>query len=426
MKSKKQYLNLYFQVHQPRRLRKFQFFDIGSNGEYFDDDLNKEILRRIAKECYLPANRLLLKLIRKFPELKVTFSISGVALEQFQLYAPAVLQSFRRLAETGSVEFLAETYYHSLSYFINQEEFIEQIGKHRQKINELLGVDPAVFRNTELIYSDGIGKTVSELGFKGIYFDGIEKVLNGKSPNGLYRHPDENLILFPRNFQLSDDVAFRFSDQNWNEWPLTGEKFATWIAKIPTHEKFVGLGMDYETFGEHKKADSGIFDFLEEFISSTIRLNKFTFVNPSEAINLISADQTISSERVISWADEARDLSAWLGNAMQRDAFGSLYKLHESILDSGNKNLIDLYRHLQTSDHFYYMSTKKDQDGAVHQYFSPFSSPYEAFMNYINIVSDLELRVKKEVHHKRTSKIFEGKNKTLSNKRDRLAVTVDK
>ena len=397
MNCENRYLNLYFQVHQPRRLKRFKFFDVGSNSEYFDDDLNEEILCRIAKECYLPTNELLLQMIRRFPQLRVTFSISGVALEQFQCYAPAVLQSFQKLSKTGAVEFLAETYYHSLSYFINQEEFIEQIRMHRQKLNELLGVTPVVFRNTELIYSDSIGTTISDLGFKGVFIDGIAKVLNGITPNALYRHPQNDLVLFPRNFQLSDDIAFRYSDQAWTEWPLTGKKFAKWIAEIPANERFVSLGMDYETFGEHKKADSGIFAFLKEFISEVIESDKFTFVNPSEAVSLIPADQTISSERVISWADEARDLSAWLGNSMQRDAFDSLYKFHESILESCNTDLITIYRHLQTSDHFYYMSTKKDNDGVVHQYFSPFSSPYEAFMNFMNVISDLELRVNKGV-----------------------------
>jgi alpha-amylase len=397
MNSEKQYLNLYFQVHQPRRLKRFQFFDVGSDADYFDDDLNKEILCRIAKECYLPANELLLQMIRRFPQIRVTFSISGAALEQFELYAPAVLRSFRQLSKTGAVEFLAETYYHSLSYFINHEEFVEQVRMHQRKMNELLGVDPVIFRNTELIYSDGIGATIHDLGFKGVFIDGIARVLKGVTSNALYQHPYNDLVLFPRNFQLSDDIAFRYSDQSWCEWPLTGKKIAKWIANIPADEGFVSLGMDYETFGEHKKAETGIFAFLKEFITEVIGMGKFSFVNPSEAVSLIPADHIISSERVISWADEARDLSAWLGNSMQKDAFDSLYKFHDSILDSHNIDLITTYRHLQTSDHFYYMSTKEDNDGVVHQYFSPFSSPYEAFMNFMNIISDLELRVKRGV-----------------------------
>ncbi|HEY0744654.1 MAG TPA: glycoside hydrolase family 57 protein [Chryseosolibacter sp.] len=395
MNSDQQYINLYFQVHQPRRLKRFQFFDVGLDDKYFDDVLNKEIMCRIAKHCYLPTNQLLLKMIEKHPEFKVTFSISGTALEQFEQYAPEVLQSFRQLAETGSVEFLGETYYHSLAYFINREEFIEQVGLHRQRMNEVLGVDPVFFRNTELIYSDAIGATAAELGFAGMYVDGIEKVLNGRTANNLYRHPEKNLVLMPRNYRLSDDIAFRYSDKNWSEWPLTGVKFAKWISAIPATEKLVNLAMDYETFGEHKKNDSGIFEFLQDFIKTILAEEKIRFVNPSEAALLLPSTEVLTAKRVISWADEARDLSAWLGNDMQRDAFGSLYKFHDSIIESNNRKLIDAYRNLQTSDHFYYMSTKNGSDGTVHQYFSPYSSPYEAFMNFMNVITDVELRIRR-------------------------------
>jgi len=394
MNSEQQYLNLYFQVHQPRRLKKFHFFDIGSDHNYFDDGLNRNILSRIAENCYLPANRLLLALIDKHPEIKVTFSISGTALEQFERYAPEVLQSFRQLAETGSVEFLGETYYHSLSYFINHEEFIEQVDLHKRKLNSLVGVVPRFFRNTELIYSDAIGAAVAGLGFSGVYIDGVDRVLNGMTPNSVYRHPEKRLLLIPRNYRLSDDIAFRYSDRNWIEWPLTGSKFESWLSSLSQDQRLISLGMDYETFGEHKKANSGIFHFLEEFILAVIRRGKFGFVNPSEMCDVLPVGQIISVDRVISWADEARDLSAWLGNDMQRDAFGSLYRFHDFISSNGDEELIDAYRHLQTSDHFYYMATKNGSDGMVHQYFNPYSSPYEAFINFMNIVADLELRVK--------------------------------
>jgi alpha-amylase len=394
MNSEQRYLNLYFQVHQPRRLKRFQFFDVGFGHNYFDDALNKEIVCRIASNCYLPANRLLLKLIEKYPAIKVTFSISGTALEQLEQYAPEVLLSFRELAETGSVEFLAETYYHSLSYFINREEFIEQIDLHRRKLKGVIGATPCYFRNTELIYCDGIGSTISELGFSGAYIDGVEKVLNGRTPNSLYRHPDEDLVLIPRNYRLSDDIAFRYSDENWEEWPLTGSKFESWLSSLPADQKLVCLAMDYETFGEHKKSTSGIFNFLEDFILAVVKHNQFVFANPSEIRRLLPAEQIISSDRAISWADEARDLSAWLGNDMQRDAFESLYRFQEFISSAGDTKLIDAYRHLQTGDHFYYMATKNGADGTVHQYFSPYSSPYEAFMNFMNIIADLELRIR--------------------------------
>lgn len=390
------YLNLYFQVHQPKRLAKFHFFDVGSGRSYFDDKSNREILLRIAEQCYLPANELLLKLIRKFPGFRVTFSISGVAMEQFQEYAPSVIKSFRRLAHTGAVEFLAETYYHSLSYFIDREEFIAQMLLHRQKLYELTGFHAEIARNTELVYSDDIGSTLADLNFRGVYIDGIQQVLGGRSPNAVYRHPTADLALFPRNFRLSDDIAFRYSDKNWNEWPLTGEKFASWLHRQGPEEKLVCLGMDYETFGEHKKADSGIFDFLRDLVASVARTGSLTFATPSEVINALSPNETVTTTKAISWADEARDLSAWIGNNMQRDAFDSLYKFHSSIVESENAELIEAYRHLQTSDHFYYMSTKDGCDGNVHRYFSPYASPYEAFMNYMNVVADIELRLKRE------------------------------
>jgi alpha-amylase len=387
------FLNLYFQVHQPRRLGQFQFFDIGSDTPYFDDGLNKEIVCRIADECYLPATRMLLKLIEKFPELRITFSISGVALEQFQLYAPSVIKSFRRLAETGCVEFLGETYYHSLSYFIDRKEFMEQVKLHRRKVYELFGFWPKVARNTELIYSNDIGETFADLNFRGVVIDGIESALNGKTPNALYRHPSKPLILFPRNFRLSDDIAFRYSDRNWRDWPLTPAKFSGWLESISSDDQFVCLGMDFETFGEHQKANTGIFDFFQDWISLVVRQGRFTFTTLSEIRGEMSSLQPIATTKPISWADEARDLSGWLGNNMQRDAFDSLYKFHRSIIASENESLIHAYRHLQTSDHFYYMSTKQGPDGNVHQHFSPYKSPYEAFMNYMNVIADLELRL---------------------------------
>jgi alpha-amylase len=396
MNFDQQYLNLYFQVHQPRRLSRFQFFDVGSGRGYFDDDLNGDIVSRVAKCCYLPANNLLLRLMDKHPEVKVTFSISGTALEQFERYAPEVLQSFRRLEETGSVEFLGETYYHSLACFLSPEEFVLQIGRHQQKLDTLIGASAAFFRNTELIYSDSIGKQVSELGFAGMYMEGCDRMLIGRTPNALYRHATEDFILVPRNYRLSDDIAFRYSDKTWKEWPLTGKKFISWLGRLPRQEKMVCLAMDYETFGEHKPYSSGIFTFLNDFIVEVLKSRKFKFANPSEMSHLLSAEHTIIAEDAVSWADEARDISAWLGNAMQRDAFESLVCLQHAVMAGGDPALIDAYRHLQTSDHFYYMSTKDGADGEVHQYFSPYKSPYEAFMNYMNILADLEMRVKKQ------------------------------
>jgi alpha-amylase len=412
-----QHLNLYFQVHQPRRLSKYQFFDIGSQTPWFDDALNKSIIRRVAHECYLPANKMLLRLIRKYPHLRITFSISGVALDQLQHYAPDVLESFRMLAATGAVEFLGETYYHSLSFLMEKDEFVHQVKQHRQKVVDLLGVLPMVFRNTELIYSDAIGKTVYDLGFDGIYLDGIERVLKGRPASKLYRHPESDLILFPRNYSLSDDIAFRYSDRSWAQWPLTPGKFVGWLNNIPADQNFISLGMDYETFGEHQKSNGGIFQFIEQSISTLAKLKRFRFTNPSEAIKSISADHTLSTAKMISWADEAKDLSAWLGNDLQRDAFDSLNKLHDAILDTDDADLINDYRYLQTSDHFYYMSTKKDADGNVHQYFSHYSSPYEAFMNYMNVLADLEFKLKDLTRGRKAVNSFTGDTETLIVKR---------
>lgn len=388
------YLNLYFQVHQPRRLGKFQFFDIGSDKSYFDDELNKDILVRITQHCYLPANEMLLRLIDKYPHVRATFSISGVALEQFQRYAPEVIDSFKKLASTGAVEFLGETYYHSLSFFTDKYEFFIQAAHHQKAMIDLLGVKPAVFRNTELIYSDELGQAVSSLGYKGIYLDGIESVLKGRPVNRLYKHPKSDLVLFPRNYTLSDDIAFRYSDKNWSQWPLTPDKFINWLNQIPAGQNFTSLGMDYETFGEHQKAGEGIFQFFEEVISAVAQREGFIFTTPSEAIKLNMDKEVLPVSRLISWADREKDLSAWLGNDIQRDAFDSLNKLYSPVMNSGSSDLINDYRNLQTSDHFYYMSTKGLEDGEVHQYFSPYNSPYEAFMNYMNVLTDLELRAK--------------------------------
>jgi len=385
---------LYFQIHQPRRLKNFHFFDIGSNGSYFDDELNKDILARVARNCYLPMNKLLLRLIKKYPQIRITFSITGVALDQLQKHASAVVDSFRALAATGAVEFLGETYYHSLSFLINRTEFATQIEKHREKIIELFGIQPVTFRNTELAYSDAIGTVVCDLGFKGIYLDGIDSILHGRSPNYLYKHPLSDLVLIPRNYRLSDDIAFRYADKNWVSWPLTAKTFVSWLKSIPNEENFICLGIDYETFGEHQMAQDGIFEFMEDVISSVAKLKQFGFATPTEAIKFLPATDAISTTKVISWADQARDLSAWVGNDMQRDAFDTLMKLYPKVMNTSNEAFINTYRHLQTSDHFYYMSTKKDEDGDVHQYFSPYSSPYEAFMNYMNVLADVELRIR--------------------------------
>ena len=393
----KNYLNLYFQVHQPRRLKKFHFFDIGTSQSYFDSELNQAIITRIAGNCYLPANNMLLKLIKKHPEIRITFSISGTALDQFSLYAPQVIESFKELAETGCIEFLGETYYHSLAFLTDEEEFRTQITQHSKKIKEYFGVQPTIFRNTELLYSNDMARTSAEAGFKGIYLEGIEKLFPGRNLNKLFKHPHLPLVLFLRNFILSDDIAFRYSNRRWNEWPLTANKYISWLENFPGNQNFICLGMDYETFGEHHKAGDGIFGFMEQLITQAANSPKLEFIAPTQAMEVLPAGNTLSIPGIISWADVKKDESAWLGNDLQRDAFASLSRLHPIIMKSGNATLIRDYRYLQTSDHFYYMSKQTDDDGQVHQYFSHYNSAYEAFLNYMNVLADLEWRAKKEL-----------------------------
>ena len=387
---------LYFQVHQPRRLRPVQFFDIGSGAPYFDDELNEQILQRISSKCYLPTNRLLLNLIKKYPNIKVTFSISGVTIDQFAEFAPEVLLSFRDLAETGSVEFLAETYFHSLACMIPGDEFEIQVLKHAGKIKEHFGIYPTVFRNTELIYSNDIGNRIRNLGFRGIISDGIERVLCNRSEHHLYSHPDhKDFKILLRNYRLSDDVAFRWSHG------LTVDTYMGWLNAIPENETLVTLAMDYETFGEHQKKETGIHKFLKNLLTRLESESKYSMVTPSQVIESIEPHSQLNVPQFISWADRERDLSAWLGNDMQRDAFDCLNKLQKALKTIDDDELTNTWRQLQTSDHFYYMSTKTEDDGNIHSYFSPFCSPYEAFINYMNVLADFTVRVKKRTSLKR-------------------------
>ncbi|MEX0986801.1 MAG: glycoside hydrolase family 57 protein [Bacteroidales bacterium] len=386
---------LYFQVHQPFRFRTYRFFDIGNDHYYYDDYTNESILRKVAEKCYLPANQLLLNLISKNKgKFKVAFSISGIAIEQFKLYAPDVLDSFRELAATGKVEFLAETYAHSLSSLRNKDEFIEQVTEHRSMVKELFGQEPKVFRNTELVYSDDIGATVYKLGFRAMLTEGAKHVLGWKSPNYLYCNAHEpRLKMLLKNFKLSDDIAFRFSNKSWSDYPLTAEKFAGWIKELPKEEETVNLFMDYETFGEHQWSDTGIFEFLKALPNAIFKYTNFTFSTPSEVAEQLQVISAIQVPHPISWADEERDLSAWLGNEMQKEAFNKLYDLRDKVVQSNNKELEVDFRYLQVSDHFYYMSTKFFSDGEVHSYFNPYKTPYEAFINYMNVLSDFKIRV---------------------------------
>ena len=384
---------LYFQVHQPNRLRQYRFFDIGKNSHYYDDFTNRTILRRIAQKCYLPMNELLLQQIEEQKgAFKVAFSITGTALEQFDRYCPEVLDSFKKLAATGCVEFLSETYYHSLSSLASESEFKHQVAKHKEAIEKYFGVTPTTFRNTELIYSDSIANMVGDLGFKTILTEGAKHVLGWQSPNYLYKATTKkNQKLLLLNSGLSDDIAFRFSNKGWENWPLTTDKFVSWLKS--GDGEIVNLFMDYETFGEHQAASTGIFDFMKYLPAAVLADGEFEFVTPARAARKHKPVAPLCIPDAISWADEERDTSAWLGNELQNEAFNKLYSLSEKLAILNDAELWSDFGHLQESDHFYYMCTKFFSDGAVHKYFNPYDTPFEAFINYMNVLSDFMLRV---------------------------------
>ncbi len=391
-------ISLYFQVHQPFRLRTYRFFEIGEYSNYYEDVENTYQMQKIAKNCYLPANQVLLGLIKKYgKDFKVTFSISGTALEQFEAYAPEVLASFKALADTGSVEFLAETYSHSLIALGSQEDFKSDVEKHADKIEALFGQRPEVFRNTELIYNNEIGKSVYEMGFKAMITEGAKHIMGWKSSNNLYYNalaPELKLIL--RNFKLSDDIAFRFSNYDWDQYPLTADKFVDWLNNTEEGAEVINLFMDYETFGEHQSKEEGILNFLNNLGEKVVKSGNLKFITPSEAAKTLQPVASLNVEHTISWADEERDTTAWLGNDMQEDAFETLGKIAEQMRLVSRPELKRDWARLQTSDHFYYMSTKQNADGTVHEYFTPYKSPYDAFINYMNVLSDFSIRVEKE------------------------------
>lgn len=385
----------YFQVHQPFRLNTYRFFDMGNNPYYFNEYQNQYLVKRIADRCYLPMNNLILELINSLgSQFKVSYSISGMALDQFELYVPEVIDSFKKLAATGCVEFIAETYAHSLASLEDADEFEKQVTKHREKIKTLFGQTPETFRNTELIYSDTIGDMVSKMGFKTMLVEGAKHILGWKSPNFVYCNAiNPKLKILTRNYELSDDISFRFSTQTWKEWPLTAEKFAWWLKNIPEQEECVNLFMDYETFGEHQWAETGIFDFMKALPAMVLSQTNFKFNTPSEISANLQPVAPIHVLSPISWADEERDTTAWLGNELQDDAFKRLYSLKDKVEQSKDPEIQRVWEMLQTSDHFYYMCTKWFSDGDVHKYFNAYSSPYEAYINYMNVLSDFILRL---------------------------------
>ena len=388
----------YFQVHQPFRVRDYSFFDIGNSHFYEDDKKNEEILNKVADKCYLKANKKMMELIhRQDGKFKISYSISGTAIEQFEKYRPDVLQSFIDLSNTGCVEFLSETYSHSLSFIYSKPEFKRQVEKHSKIIKKYFNQTPKVFRNTELIYNNELASFIEGMGYKGIVCEGVDRLLNGRTPNFIYQPTGAPTIkLLLKNYLLSDDIAFRFSDTGWKEFPLTADKFKHWVHAIAGNGETINLFMDYETFGEHQWESTGIFNFLDLLPAEILKHPDFDFKTPSEVIASYPARDTYDAHDFISWADTERDLSAWSSNSMQQESLKRIYSIEKDVLVCGDPDLLNVWEKLQTSDHFYYMCTKFWNDGDVHKYFSPFDSPYDAYMYFMNIFSDLECTVKEQ------------------------------
>lgn len=390
-------LCFYFQVHQPYRIKRYRVFDIGLDPEYFNDrsesDLNnRRIMEKVARKSYIPATTLVLKLLKEHPEMRVAYSFSGTALEQLERYAPEALELFRQVVATGQVEVLGETYYHSLAFFYSPREFEAQVAMHREMVRRIFGVWPRTFRNTELSYRNDLGAWADKEGYSAILAEGWDPILGWRSPNYVYRPKDTTQTrLLLKNYRLSDDVAFRFSSREWSEWPLTAEKFGRWLGE--QEGDTVNLFMDYETFGEHQWEDTGIFHFLEKLPQEVAQNSGIRWNTPSEVAALFDAREEIDMPHTVTWADTDRDLTAWTGNPMQRAAIENAYALEEAVHKANDRRLLEDWRKLQTSDHFYYMCTKWFSDGDVHAYFSPYESPYDAHIAYMNALSDLRLRL---------------------------------
>ncbi|HRT23565.1 MAG TPA: glycoside hydrolase family 57 protein [Anaerohalosphaeraceae bacterium] len=394
----------YFQVHQPFRLRHYTVFD--KSGNYFDEFKNASICRKVANKCYLPSNRLLLKMIQRYDgRFKVSFSITGVAIEQFKKYCPEVISTFDALAETGCVEFLAETYYHSLSFLYSRNEFFEEVHQHIELMQKMWGQTPRVFRNTELIYNNQLAETLEEMNlFDAVITEGADRILGHRNANFVYRPPNcKHLKLLLKNYSLSDDIAFRFSNRGWEEWPLDAPKFARWIDRINGCGHTVNLFMDYETFGEHQWEETGIFDFMYHLPEYILRHPDNDFKTPSEVVRSYPVMDVIDVPHVISWADMERDLSAWLGNAMQSNALHEVYKMEKLVKQTNDPQIIEDWKKLLTSDHFYYMCTKYFSDGDVHKYFNPYESPYDSYINYMNVLNHLRERCKQALTEQKVS-----------------------
>jgi len=389
----------YFHVHQPYRIKRYRIFDIGNDTEYFNESdeserNNRRIIEKVAEKSYRPTNAVLKRLLERHPEFCFAFSFSGTVLDQFEAYAPDVLESFQELVASGRVEVLADTYHHSLAFFYSRPEFERQVAMHRERIEELFGVTPRVFRHTELSYNNDLARWCEDNGYHGVMAEGWDPVLGWRSPNYVYTPTGcSSLKVLLKNYKLSDDVAFRFSNQGWESWPLNSETYANWIHAHHGDGQTINLFMDYETFGEHQWHDTGIFDFLESLPVALMRHPDTSFKTPSETIESYESVGEIDVPDILTWADTDRDLSAWVGNEIQRDAIGAIYAIEPDVLATKNNDILERWRKLQTSDHFYYMCTKWFNDGDVHKYFSPYESPYDAYIAFMNALSDLQLRV---------------------------------
>ncbi|MFB6181910.1 MAG: glycoside hydrolase family 57 protein [Candidatus Magasanikbacteria bacterium] len=391
----------YFQVHQPCRVKKYQVFDIGEDHDYFfnpqDEKLdNERIFDKVSKNCYLKTNNLILELLEEVPDFKCAFSLSGIFLDQAREFSREVLDSFSELINHPKVEILSETYHHSLAFLHSEAEFRRQVNLHREEVRDLFSADPEIFRNTELIFNDDLAKTISDMGYEAMLAEGEDSMLGWRSPDFIYNaRAAQDLKLLLKNYRLSDDIAFRFSNEDWEDYPLTAEKFANWIHSKNGNGEVVNLFMDYETFGEHQWEDTGIFDFFKQMPKEILKHPDNDFVTPSEAIDKYEPKDEVGTEDYISWADVERDLSAWTENKLQQQALKNIYQLEDKVLSVENDKIKEDWRRLQTSDHFYYMCTKWFEDGDVHAYFNPYETPYEAFTTYMNVLKDLEYRIKK-------------------------------
>lgn len=392
---------LYLHIHQPLRYREYSIFDVGNDSNYYNDNFygrqsNERIFKKVAKKSYYPMLRLLLDNMKKYPEFKVSFSITGTWLEQAEKWEPELIKLIREMVSLGQCEIVGETYYHSLAYFYNLDEFNDQVKMHAEAIKRIFGVKPKVFRNTEFAYNDSLARWAEAEGYEAILAEGWDKILDWRSPNHVYRPTGcKNLKLLLKNYRLSDDIAFRFSNRGWSEWPLTVPKYQKWLDDDCLRGNLINLFMDFETFGEHQWEDTGIFDFMNTLISSWLSEYENKFVTVSEAANLEHSVAEISMPDTVTWADTERDLSAWLSNSMQRSAMEQVYALREQILNTHDGRLISDWRYLTTSDHPYSMCTKYWNDGDVHAYFSAYASPYESFMYFMNVLRDIEYRIKK-------------------------------